>query len=540
MTTFPIVVRELSVAARRLSTYRNRMLVALGAILFGDYELSVFNSAAGWSAGGNLFRTFATAILVYSIIVGVRNSVDCISREKREGTLGLLFLTDLKGFDVVIGKLFAVGLHTFYGFLGTFPILGIFFVFGGVTGSDFWRTAMAILNILFFVHAIGLTGSSFCREARSSYFVTIGIGSFFFGVLYGVSVLLTKIGWTTLGDLIGIFNPAFPFFHVEVQTYDLYWSSFWLTHFMGWGFIAASSFYLPYSWMEGSQSWLVRCREWFHNWCLGDMEDRKAFRGNLIERNPFYWLVSRSRVTPWFVWGLVGIFVVGWFFFEFVARVWFGGAWSKVWVFLALGGICVLHTLIKFWIAVESVRHMEMQRHSGFLEVLLSSTPLRVSEIIHGQWLALQRQFMAPVLVVMGLDSIILMICNGMNDRLLPSAVGSLMTMLVADCIAIVWVGMWAAMSVRKPGFAIGKVVWRILVAPWFVFLFFGVGWIYSTGDIGFALIGWTLLGMINDLYFGVTAEHDLTSNFREKAMIRYNKANEGWFGFLQWKKRGC
>ena len=39
-----------------------------------------------------------------------------------------------------------------------------------------------------------------------------------------------------------------------------------------------------------------------------------------------------------------------------------------------------------------------------------------------------------------------------------------MLIMLGADCIAIVWVGMWAAMTVRKPGFAIGKVVWRILV----------------------------------------------------------------------------
>jgi len=538
MTTLPIVVRELSVAARSMATYRNRMLVALGAILFGGYELSVFKSAAGWSAGGNLFKTFAATILVYCIIVGIRNSADCISREKRDGTLGLLFLTDLKGFDVVIGKLFAVGLHSFYGFLGTFPILGISLFLGGVTGSDFWRTALAILNVLFFVQAMGLTASTFCREARGSYLMTISLCVFFFGILFGLSMLLTKFGWTVLGNMIGIFNPAFPFLNAAVQANDLYWSSFWLTHLIGWGGIAVSSFYLPYSWMEGSGAWFVRFREKFHNWCLGKMEVRKNFRGALIERNPFYWLVSRSRVTPWLVWGLICIFVVGWFFVEIVARRWIGLSWPKVWVYLALGGICALHTLIKFWIAAESVRHFEMQRHSGFLEVLLSSTPLQVSEIIHGQWLALQRQFMVPVLVVMGLDTIILMSCNGMTNRLLPCVLGCMLIMLGADCIAIVWVGMWAAMTVRKPGFAIGKVVWRILVMPWLVFLFFGVGWIYTTGYIAFALMGWTLLGVINDLYFGIIAEHDLTSHFREKAMIRYNKVDGGWFWFLPWKRR--
>ena len=129
---------------------------------------------------------------------------------------------------------------------------------------------------------------------------------------------------TVLGNMIGIFNPAFPFLNAAVQANDLYWSSFWLTHLIGWGGIAVSSFYLPYSWMEGSGAWFVRFREKFHNWCLGKMEVRKNFRGALIERNPFYWLVSRSRVTPWLVWGLICIFVVGWFFVEIVARRWIG------------------------------------------------------------------------------------------------------------------------------------------------------------------------------------------------------------------------
>ncbi|HQU46125.1 MAG TPA: hypothetical protein PK867_25150, partial [Pirellulales bacterium] len=41
-------------------------------------------------------------------------TADCISSERREGTLGLLFLTDLRGHDVVLGKLVVAGLGAFY------------------------------------------------------------------------------------------------------------------------------------------------------------------------------------------------------------------------------------------------------------------------------------------------------------------------------------------------------------------------------------------------------------------------------------------
>ena len=31
-------------------------------------------------------------------------TADCLSEEKREGTLGLLFLTDLRGYDIVVSS----------------------------------------------------------------------------------------------------------------------------------------------------------------------------------------------------------------------------------------------------------------------------------------------------------------------------------------------------------------------------------------------------------------------------------------------------
>ncbi len=51
-----------------------------------------------------------TAVGLVIALASVVITADCISRERREGTLSLLFLSTMKGRDVVLGKLAALGL----------------------------------------------------------------------------------------------------------------------------------------------------------------------------------------------------------------------------------------------------------------------------------------------------------------------------------------------------------------------------------------------------------------------------------------------
>ena len=84
------------------------------------------------------------------MFTGVRSTADCLSEEKRDGTLGLLFLTDLKGYDVVGGKLVATSLNAFYGLTAIFPLLAIPLLMGGVTNGEFWRMALVLANTFLF------------------------------------------------------------------------------------------------------------------------------------------------------------------------------------------------------------------------------------------------------------------------------------------------------------------------------------------------------------------------------------------------------
>src|SRR5437870_13458009 len=112
LAVLAIVERELRVAARQRATYRIRFGAVLGALALMTWKLLSFawQQAPTSQQGRSLFVTLAVLAFIYCLFVGVRVTSDCISEEKREGTLGLLFLTDLKGIDVVLGKLTATSL----------------------------------------------------------------------------------------------------------------------------------------------------------------------------------------------------------------------------------------------------------------------------------------------------------------------------------------------------------------------------------------------------------------------------------------------
>ena len=61
----------------------------------------------------------------FALLVGVRLTSDCLSAEKREGTLGLLFLTNLKARDIVIAKVFSHGLRSLTMWAATLPIIAV-------------------------------------------------------------------------------------------------------------------------------------------------------------------------------------------------------------------------------------------------------------------------------------------------------------------------------------------------------------------------------------------------------------------------------
>ena len=98
MIFLPVVERELRVASRKRSTFWIRIIAALVALLIatGFLILSAVGSFAfaTTALGKVLFGVLTWLSLAAALSAGLFFTSDCLSEEKREGTLGFLFLTD--------------------------------------------------------------------------------------------------------------------------------------------------------------------------------------------------------------------------------------------------------------------------------------------------------------------------------------------------------------------------------------------------------------------------------------------------------------
>src|SRR5256886_17213588 len=151
MRFLPIVDRELRVAARRRGTYALRLLAASAAFSVTLWLCLLPTQGQPPSVlGKSLFSALSVMAFAYCLLIGPFITADCISVEKREGTIGLLFLTDLRSFDVVLGKWAATSLAGFYGLVAVLPSLGIPVLLGGVTPGEDARGAFAVGDALLF------------------------------------------------------------------------------------------------------------------------------------------------------------------------------------------------------------------------------------------------------------------------------------------------------------------------------------------------------------------------------------------------------
>src|SRR5262245_16475136 len=250
MTFLPIVERELRVRARLRSTYQFRLFAATGSIVVAGFLLlAVQASSTAGRMGEIMFQVLAWVSFLYCLTEGARNTADCLSEEKRGGTLGLLFLTDLRPYDVVLGKLMATSLNSFYGLLAIFPPLAIPLILGGVTGGEFWRLVLVLMNTLFFSVTAGMMISAASRNERRAWFAALALLLFFAA---GPSLLLLKP--TSSSSWLATLSPTTGFLSVFDAVYsttpDRYWDTFWNVLIFGWVWLVAAVFILPRAWQD--------------------------------------------------------------------------------------------------------------------------------------------------------------------------------------------------------------------------------------------------------------------------------------------------
>jgi ABC-type transport system involved in cytochrome c biogenesis permease component len=167
MNALPLVARELRIRARQKTTYWTRCAIGGLAMMAAAGEMMTSANATNPNLVGQAtFRMVSW--LGFLLACGCALvTADALSRERREGTLGLLLLTKLKGYDVVLGKLCASGLMASFALFGILPALGIVVLAGGVSRGQFERTALALLNAIFLFLVVGTWISSRSESADS-------------------------------------------------------------------------------------------------------------------------------------------------------------------------------------------------------------------------------------------------------------------------------------------------------------------------------------------------------------------------------------
>jgi hypothetical protein len=120
---------------------------------------------AGLMAANILF----TALFFVSCVTGLLSASDCVSVERRQGTLGLLFLTDLKPRTVLAAKLISSSFQNSYALLAALPVLAACILAGGVTGGFLLRSSLVIVYTLLFSTLVGLSVSCRVSDAHEAF-----------------------------------------------------------------------------------------------------------------------------------------------------------------------------------------------------------------------------------------------------------------------------------------------------------------------------------------------------------------------------------
>jgi ABC-type transport system involved in multi-copper enzyme maturation permease subunit len=538
MTFLPIVARELSVAARRRATHWTRAIMALGAVATGVWLYVVNVNAPAQSQGLRVFQGLMAISLLYSLVAGRRFTADCLSEEKREGTLGLLFLTDLKGYDVVLGKIAATSLNGFYGLLAVLPVLAVPLLLGGIGNGEFWRAVLVLVNTFLYSLAIGIFVSVMSREAPRAMGANLLVLLLLTGLPPICGLALSHRSFPNSYRLEFLYScPVFPLvlstdFFYKMAKWHFWWSVA-VEHALTWLLLGLACWFVPGSWQDKAPGarWTLWQERWLA-WRFGNAAKRKALRQKLLDRNPFFWLAARSRLKPAQVWGLllfIGIYWVG---------LWLGGRGS--WLNESLSPVNVVvaflfNSALKMWIGVEAGYRLAQERKMGTFELLLS-TALTEQDILKGQWLALRRQFLKPTVAVMVVECLFLAasLREPQPDTHFPALMAWLacLVLLVADMIAVSWVAMARALVAKSPSLATVQAIVRVLLVPLVVFGVVAGGAVAVAAVQGHPEPGWRLylglwfgLGLAADLGYGFAAWRQLHTRFRQLATQRFLSA---------------
>jgi len=413
LNALPVLQREIREGARRPVNYRLRLFSAAAGTLVLWAILANFNGSSA-QVGGWLFGGLHTLLLVLIVLIVPALAADCIAREKREGTLSLLFLTPLNAGGIVAGKALAHALRAFTLWLAVLPMLTIPFLTGGVT----WGDAFTALNLEFCATvlclAAGLLASSLGLRRNAVFMLALLFGVLFLFVFMELGQFFIMANWTSTGfqqswfDMTfetvalycGLFNFLAPGNQGQwssIATFSPVLSKTWELICLVSPLVALGLFFLivrfaahrvERSWQDKIPS--ARQESLIRRYCTPVF--RRRFRRQMqltLDKNPIVWLQQYSWKARVSKWGLCLLFVL-----VLTASI-DANPWPDVMITAEVGLLLVLAGIYTFF----GVSGFLEEKRSGALELLLV-TPLSVNALIFGRVWGLWKQFLPAALVL--------------------------------------------------------------------------------------------------------------------------------------------
>lgn len=551
MTFLPVVAREMNIAARRKGTYWWRV----GAAFVGLATLAwlFLVSAAGLTTaaqGKLLFTVLSGITFLFALMIGVVFTSDSLSEEKREGTLGLLFLTDLKGHDVAVGKLTASSVIAAFALLGIVPMISLTLLLGGVTLAQVGLVALLVLNTLLVSLGGGILVSALSHNERRAMFATLLLIGLIAVGPYAISAYYHGVDNPLVVDNEFLYLSPIYSFWLTVQTArplaswnHTFLVSIGLQHGLAWLLLLLASAILPrvaHDTPGGKR--MASWQQWVARWNYGAGKDRVRHRARLLDQNAFSWLAGREKVKSKYVWAVLVFFFALWY--------WIYRQFPNMAFDLPIVGsvLFLLHFIIKIWVASEVSRRMIEDRRGGALELLLS-TPLSVKQVANGQTHALWRLFGWPVLVLL-LGEIILARFgvrtwySAAHNRELLLTFGLGIGSFLVDLWAIKWVATWRSLFGRSIGKVMVATLLRILLVPWLLFLSIAlflavIDWFFTNLIFPESRLywAWGFSTLASALFFALPARANFYRHFREIASQRFDAKQQkppGWSLFVE------
>lgn len=321
--SFPLIARELRVQSRKRSTYSARVgwgLAAIAVLLFFTLNFP------GQSANGRyLLSTIHFCLFAMLFILAPVAASDSISREKREGTLGLLFLTRLTPAQVVLGKLATHCIRLLYLALMMLPFMVLPVLLGGVGLQDFVLSAATLFTITAAGVAAGLIASALLLNFGAALCWAIFLAAAL-GFIAGASVANAALylfpnsipGNVDLELRIFLFGPGLMIVPLLATTFVGTKALWWFVAaallalsllFVAFAVLFAARKVAQHSEFAGETKRQIAFRKKF----LTPILWRKTFRrfmSRSLDRNPLIWLEYRTAWARTARWAMILIVII--------------------------------------------------------------------------------------------------------------------------------------------------------------------------------------------------------------------------------------